>query len=152
MKFLGILWTLTIYQYAHVQTHTLVLRHKTVHLDGHYNIWLFSLRRAIQRKTKLLNGCNDLRWSQYLHLSPPYSHLQHEGEHFVYPPPLLMVREKHPCETRRADSHLTCPSSAPFQTGRTAPSQTGTQEAKAVLAVPEEPQRTPTTNISCEHK
>lgn len=109
------------------------MRHEIVHLDGHYNIWLFSLRGAIQSKHQFLNRCNDLRLSQCLHLSPPYSRLQHEGEYFVYPPPLLIVREKHPCETRRADSHLTCPSSAPFQTGKTAPSQTGTLGGKSCL-------------------
>jgi len=57
--------------------------------------------------------------------------LQHAGDYFVYPLPLLIAREKNPVETRRADSHLTCPSSAPFQTARTTPSHTAINEAKA---------------------
>lgn len=59
--------------------------------------------------------------------------MQHEGEYFVYPPPLLIGLEKHPYKTRRADSNLTCHSTTADQTVGTAPSHAGKTDAEVTF-------------------
>ena len=59
--------------------------------------------------------------------------MQHKGEYFVYPPPLLIGLEKHPYENRRADSNLTCHSTTPDQTVGTVLSNAGITDAEATF-------------------